>query len=302
MNYSIYKLQFNTGVHFGTGVLSESEYTFRADQLFSALYIEALKQGSEKELYEAVCSGNLLFSDLFPYKGSCYMLPKPMLYVEPADRGKSEQKKAYKNMKFIPVEALDEFLCGRMDVENNAMRDYGHYVQHTMACVRTGDETLPFRVGTYYYNSGCGLYIIVGYQSEAEMLLSEELLDSLSYSGIGGKKSSGLGKFELKIASGTDKLLDMLYRDTGRSMLLSTALPKNEELERALDGATYLLERRSGFVASDRYADEWRKKRDLYVFASGSCFVNRFDGDIIDVSDGGRHSVYRYAKPVFIGI
>lgn len=94
----------------------------------------------------------------------------------------------------------------------------------------------------------------------------------------------------------------MLYRDTGRSMLLSTALPKNGELEAALDGATYLLERRSGFVASDRYADEWRKKRDLYVFASGSCFVNRFNGDVIDVSDGGRHSVYRYAKPVFIGI
>lgn len=40
-----------------------------------------------------------------------------MLYVEPADREKSEQKKAYKNMKFIPVEALDEFLCGRIDVE-----------------------------------------------------------------------------------------------------------------------------------------------------------------------------------------
>lgn len=43
-------------------------------------------------------------------------------------------------------------------------------------------------------------------------------------------------------------------------MLLSTALPKNGELEAALDGATYLLERRSGFVASDRYADEWRKR------------------------------------------
>lgn len=85
-------------------------------------------------------------------------------------------------------------------------------------------------------------------------------------------------------------------------MLLSTALPKNGELEAALDGATYLLERRSGFVASDRYADEWRKKRDLYVFASGSCFVNRFNGDVIDVSDGGGHGVYRYAKPVFIGI
>lgn len=43
MKYSIYKLEFQTGVHLGTGMLNESEYTFRADQLFSALYIEALK-------------------------------------------------------------------------------------------------------------------------------------------------------------------------------------------------------------------------------------------------------------------
>ena len=302
MNYSIYKLVFNTGVHFGTGVLSESEYTFRADQLFSALYIEALKQGNEREFYDAVNSGNLLFSDSFPYKENQYMLPKPMLYIEPTDKGKSEQKKAYKNMKFVPIELLDDFLKGRMDVENNIIKDYGYYVQQTMAGVRTGDETQPFRVGTYYYNRGSGLYIIVAYKSDVEKMLAENLLEALSYVGIGGKKSSGLGKFEFKLAGAASKIIDMLQRNTGRSMLLSTALPRNEELERALDGATYLLERRSGFIASDKYASEWQKKKDLYVFASGSCFVNRFEGDIIDVSDNGKHSVYRYAKPIFIDL
>ena len=45
MEYEIYKLDFRTGVHFGTGMLNESVMTFYADQLFSALYIEALKQG-----------------------------------------------------------------------------------------------------------------------------------------------------------------------------------------------------------------------------------------------------------------
>ena len=85
-------------------------------------------------------------------------------------------------------------------------------------------------------------------------------------------------------------------------MLLSTALPRDDELENALLGASYLLERRSGFVFSEQYADDLRKKMVLYVFSSGSCFENRFEGDIVDVSDGGNHKVYRYAKPMFIGL
>lgn len=48
MEYSIYKLDFQTGVHFGTGMLNESAYTFQADQLFSAMFIEALKMQKKK--------------------------------------------------------------------------------------------------------------------------------------------------------------------------------------------------------------------------------------------------------------
>ena len=302
MKYSIYKLKFNTGVHFGTGVLSESEYTFKADQLFSALYIEALKQGKENHLLEAASSGNLLFSDAFPYKDSQYMLPKPMVYIEPSDRGKSKQKKAYKRLKFIPVESIGDFLAGTMNVEDNPMKNYGQYVQQSMAGVRTGEETQPYRVGTYYYNNGCGLYIIVAYKDEKEKVLADDLLEALSYVGIGGKKASGLGKFEITSASKTDKLIEMLQKKSEKNMLLSTALPRDDELENALLGASYLLERRSGFVFSEQYADELRKKKDLYVFTAGSCFENRFEGDIVDVSDGGNHKVCRYAKPMFIGL
>ena len=110
MQYSIYKLEFQTGVHFGTGMLNESAYTFQADQLFSALYIEALKMNCEKELFDCVKNGKLLFSDAFPYFGQQYMIPKPMLYVEPKVKGISEQKKKYKKIQFIPVEQLEDFL------------------------------------------------------------------------------------------------------------------------------------------------------------------------------------------------
>ena len=55
-------------------------------------------------------------------------------------------------------------------------------------------------------------------------------------------------------------------------------------------------------MASEFYAEEYRRKRDLYVFAAGSCFKNEFEGDIYDVTNGGSHPVYRYAKPLFMGV
>ena len=195
MKYTIYKLEFQTGVHFGTGALDEGTYTFHADQIFSAMYIEALKLGIDQKFYDAVKAGTLLFSDALPYMGQQYMIPKPMIYVTSGRQGESEQKKAYKKLKYLPVEQLDEFLKGSINFKADVMKDYGQLRQQTMAHVRKEEDTLPFRVGTFYYAQGCGLYLIVAYASEEELSLAEELLESLSYTGIGGKKSSGMGKF-----------------------------------------------------------------------------------------------------------
>ena len=60
--------------------------------------------------------------------------------------------------------------------------------------------------------------------------------------------------------------------------------------------------RRGGFVASESYAKEFVKKRDIYAFKAGSCFGKRFEGDVFDVSVSGAHPVYRYLKPMFIGV
>lgn len=133
-------------------------------------------------------------------------------------------------------------------------------------------------------------------------MLAEDLLEALAYTGIGGKKSVGLGKFKLLKGKMSECLLEHLNSNSKKKLLLSVALPRDDELDRVLKSSSYQLEKRSGFVASSAYADEWRKKKDLYVFASGSCFVELFEGDIYDVSDGGKHPVYRYAKPLFMGV
>ena len=78
---------------------------------------------------------------------------------------------------------------------------------------RTREETLPYRVGTFYYGEGCGLYIIAAYQSENEKCLMEKLLTALSYTGIGGKKSGGLGKYRYNEGQIPEQLLECLQKN-----------------------------------------------------------------------------------------
>lgn len=303
MEYVVYKLEFTTSVHFGNGMLSDTGVTFCADTLFSALYIEAMKLGKESIFFSEVEHGNLLFTDAFPYIGDQYYLPKPMLYVEPKERGNSSDKKKIKRMKYIPVEEVDNFLNGTMDLAASKMNELGYNSMQVMAAIRSErEDTLPYYVESYYFNEGNGLYIIAAYDNDDGRELLDELLESLSYAGIGGKRASGKGKFVVKIGKKAESLLRLLNRKSSRHMLLSSALPKEDELEKTLDGASYLLQKRSGFIYSDTYAEEQRKKQDLFVFQTGSCFVNCFDGDIYDVGNNGGHSVYRYAKPIFMGV
>lgn len=303
MNYKICKLEFNAPVHFGNGALSDSGKTFCADTLFSALYLEALKSGQAEELYQRTKAGALLLSDAFPYVREEYFLPKPMVYIEPKESGNSVQKKCYKKLQYIPASALQDYLNGAEPEPEWDLDGLGTESSQVMAAVRREEDTLPYVVGNFQFSKGCGLYCILAYEDDEDQYLAEDLLMSLSFTGIGGKRSSGKGRFNFKYGKNTADLESLLEKKTGRrSLLLSTALPREEELTEALVGSSYLLQKRSGFVLSEDYAPEQRKKRDLFTMQAGSCFAHRFEGDIYDVSMGGAHPVYRYAKALFAEI
>ncbi len=232
-----------------------------------------------------------------------YFLPKPMLYIEPKDQGNSKVKKQYKKLKYIPVEEISNFLSGDLNPENCSLEDLGKEYSQVMAAVRREEEdALPYRVGNYLFNDKCGLYIIAASADEDVMYMLDDLFDSLSYTGIGGKRGSGKGRFELKQGNMDAILESMLGKESDKYMLISSALPTESELEKALKGASYLVQKRSGFVYSESYAEEEMKKRDMYTMQAGSCFNEKFVGDIYDVNEGGSHPVYRYAKGMFLGV
>lgn len=308
MDYKLYKLAFQGAVHFGNRNLHEGVAACCADTVFSALCQEALCLGEDQ--MQALCQyardGKLLFSDAFPYMGKTCYLPKPMKRIEAADqnRGDSVIKKAYKKLKYVPADSLEAYLRGEYDVlKAQGTEGLGHFQMKVSASIRGEEETLPYRVGAYFFHPGNGLYLLVGYEGEEVLELAESLLDSLSYSGIGGKRSAGMGRFVLHSGAIPADLRKRLASEGKQYMSLSVSLPREEELEGVLRSGEYLLIRRGGFVASARYAGVQMRKRDLYVFQAGSCFETKYRGDIYDVSDGrGAHPVYRYAKPLFLEV
>lgn len=300
-------MSFQTAVHFGNGNLENGEYTFCADTLFSALCQEACKQDISllEKLCEYVFSDQLRLSDAFPYMGNTYYLPKPMMRIEREQKDASSVlKKAYKKLKYIPIDFFGGYLRGEYDVLNEiGMGALGSYEVKTAVAIRGNEETEPYRVGQFYFNEGNGLYFIVGYESTEAIMLLEELLESLSYSGIGGKRSAGYGRFTMNVKKISETLEKLLEAKASRYMSISLSLPKETELEEVLKDAEYILCKRSGFVASETYAKEQMRKKDLYLFKAGACFTKKYDGDVYDVSsDNGSHPVYRYAKPLFVGV
>ncbi|MDO4523072.1 MAG: type III-A CRISPR-associated RAMP protein Csm4, partial [Eubacteriales bacterium] len=298
MKYQIYKLKFSTGVHLGNRSLEEAEYLLMADTLFSALCQEYLKIFDSElcTFVDKARNGNILISDAFPYIGTELYIPKPMIFIENASQqGDSILKKAYKKLKYIPISKFGMYLTGNMDVsqENSYFHGLGRKEIRENVSIRGENEPQPYRTGIYHFAEGNGLYLIIGIEKTEDGMILSELFESLGYTGIGGKRSSGLGKFEMQMVRIPSELKERLgTEDYSKYMTLSVSLPQQNELEKSLKNADYKIQKRSGFVQSLKYSQEQRRKNDLYVFQAGSCFTNKFAGDIYDVSNGGNHPVF----------
>ena len=308
MSTKTVKLTFTAPVHFGDGRLSSSKCTCDAATLFSAFYLEALRMGIQDDLLAAVQSGNLLISDTFPFIGDTYYLPKPMVQAGVRvldknlmdDTADSVVRKASKKLAFIPVSQYGNYLEGTFDPVNQADRfKLGESsVQTKVNLTRAHkDDAEPYHVGGFSFYPNTGLYFIVLGSYDIE-----PLLEQLSYSGLGGERSSGYGRFAYVIErkNPLDKL-PQSAADNQLCVLLSSAAPKESELsDDLLEESFCRVVRKGGFVGSVTHSVKPQKKRDLYVFAAGSVFARKFDGDIFDVNaTAGAHSVYRYARAMW---
>ena len=324
MSYYLYQLSFSTPVHFGDaamgGKLEQIVPTISADTLFSAVCVELVQQDRYDlldRLTADIQSGEICFSDLFPYQevdGDVQLfLPRPFLQLDGgrerqiADmqdaRKVSAAKKLLKKQAYIRASEISSFMAAAAAGELYTAESILRAGTDTMVKrVNTrGEDSMPYYVRTYTFAEDTGLYGIVKLPEDLSGTF-QRILESLGYSGIGGKRSSGYGHITLyddilelePLDDDTEALTAMLDRaESPWQMCLSVLCP--DDIEAVMEGQ-YQLKKRSGF-------SENKKHDSVYMVAAGSCFRKRMKGRILDLSgEDDNHPIWRYGKGMYIGL
>ena len=322
MNYYLYKLTFDTAVHFGPSgsaqSLHVSEDHFCADTLFSAFChtVLALRgQDGLEQLCHAVREGQFCLSDSMPWMDEMYYLPKPFASARSEQEIPADKRKTVKKLKWIPAEDypafIDSIRGGTSYDPENANAEFGVYTSMAKVRITQGEDSMPYQVGLYHFKKNTGLWFIAGCETNGIADLLEILVKGLSYTGIGGKVSSGYGKFHVEdmilLNEPFDAVTEWLYSALGnltasRQVLLSTSLPSEEELTALVPDSEYMLTRRAGFIQSSSYAEENKKKITQVFLSAGSVLPSRFRPVLYEVGEAGKHPVYRLSAPLFLGV
>lgn len=319
MEYKLYKLTFNTPVHFGSDIigssLEESDFICHSDTFFSALCLEYIKLNGAETIdgfIDFFNNGKLLISSLLPYKNNDLYIPKPSIVIERSDtknenkeENSSSDRKKMKKLNYIKVSDIDIYLNYIKGIGDfNFDYEYNNFAKYSLN-QKVGlrdEENRLYSLGTYSFYKNNGLYFALSFSDNETLKEFEKVLKSLSYSGIGGKRTHGLGNFEYN-ESDFSAFENKLFKDSKYKMLLSLFSPTENEMENIdFNNSFYSLIKRNGFIYSNNYSGNLLKRKSLSMFKEGSCFTDNINGNIKDVSQNGNHKVYRYGKAFYIGI
>lgn len=331
MIYSIFTLKFLAPIHFGDtaqgGLLDKFSLGCSADTLFSALCNEAavIDENLANKLIKKVDAGKLAFSSLFPYwqdeEETRFYLPKPLLHTEekiqeaksyPEIKQLATKMKKQKKTAYVRASQMKALLQTAKQGRLLEMDEPEFAVPLIAGKVNLREsEPLPYYVGSYVFSERSGLYLICRAEEEGEIEFLEKLLQSLGYSGIGGKRSSGYGKFE--VAEDKRELFDdgdadksalalMLYDNISeQQMCIAPICPQKQDVETVKSGY-YKLLKRGGFVCSHELGDNI-KCNSVYMLAEGSCLNKRLKGNLVEqVIEGLPHKLYRNGMGMFVGL
>lgn len=314
----IFYLKFLTPVRFGsdnrhTG-LEETAFTCHSDTFFSAFFTEWLQIfGNESKykdfLLNSVHNNQFQVSDLLPYKAAELYLPKPLILPD-NESIPLENMKEIKKCRYLSLTKFKSYLKSFKIDETPA--SFGKDVVTTHVSRRRDGDALPYTVAAYRFDENAGLYGIVQMPEKMEKPFFITL-QSLGKAGIGGKRSSGYGKFEVyrrrlltvqpgnseqKYTKAEKNMAELLNAESSWYMNLSLISLNAKEVKRlkAFD-PWYQLLYRSGFTMDTGI----KQKQSLFI-NTGACLGEKLEGQLLSVEQGGDHPVYRYGKGLYIGV
>ena len=337
-NWKLGKLNFGRSyAHFGElGIgMEETSDRLRSDTLFSAwivAYARLFGKDAVEELLQQFVnnaqSPPMRISSTFIYRdnGAIYYLPRPLKFPIKylAGDGDLEFFKAYKKLKYLPLEVWQRWYQGEGFIESdrseviagtkgksNGHRQQAGIFDYKQACKTAREPKIAVdRItrATNLYHTGfvqfqwqqngnrieslAGLYFLL-YFPEHNPQLEHKLqaaLHLLGEEGIGGERSSGAGRFEvewLPLPPAWQKVVTFSGGTHHTLMSLFWELPLPEGF---LNDARYEIQARGGWIPGQQL-----RRKMVRMFAEGSVFRSAPLGKLADVTprEFTIHPIYR---------
>jgi len=265
-------------------------------------WIQLYDEDSLTEMIGNVQEGNIAFSSLFPWNQTirlkpdlkteigpiAYYLPRPLVRGKKSVESDTQVKKKLRKVLWIEAEAMQDYLefvkTGSGD-PTSFQKSFGSEVVWDRVNTRSGADNELYRVAAWQFDRVIpwskenkkkiiidkklleqrvsGLYWIISCQDESMLKKLIEAANSLGYSGVGGKISSGLGKYivwEDSLEDSVSGKAMLSYLDDKAApiqMALGCVVPYTDEDFSIMQDVetSYLLVSRTGFTSSADFCD-----------------------------------------------
>ncbi len=347
MQFDTWKISgsgFHFGEH-GLGQ-EETLIMFPSDSLYAALLARfALFEGKEKtaSFVRPFLDKNppFLLTSTFPYAGKVRFFPHPLLPRSKKEEHGIEESgyriKDIKKIKFVSERIFRGLISGEplTSYLRNPVFIQGEQVLLTEAEVsslpeevrqrkhhakiwaveqrprvtidRRTNKSEIYHTGRVIFAPDCGLWFAIRWLDETYKPAVDALFADLSYTGLGGERSSGFGA--CNITRDSNAPIDFPVHTQDKWITLSRFLPSKEDLPALLnEHARYTIKRIGGWVTSP--SGMGQRRRSINLVSDGAYLgasENMFPGMIADIRpkyptnpDPLNHPVYRigYAFPV----
>lgn len=320
MKFTIFKLSFNSPVHFGDARddYSISLKTISSDTLYAALISCLAKLGkSIPDNGELGCT----VSSLFPFYQDVLFFPKPINQSLPELEDLTAIKKI-KKVSWIDKEYFEETINGKplFQTEEDIKNIHGIFLSKSnipeniidtqisprVKVSRAGEDATPFYMEKVLFKDNSGLFFI----AVGDTSLLKPALDLLQCEGIGTDRNIGNGFFEYE-----EKEVDItLPEESDYILSLSSFIPETkEQLSAMLDSKNiaYDFQRRGGWITTPPFNK--LRKNVIYAFTAGSVFAYKSSttqiigknvdlNPNIDFEPKIEHPIWRCGKSIFIPI
>ena len=329
-----YRLHMAAPLHVGdVGVGKEETLAYLpSDSLFSALAVTWGEMPAHAHVLKALgtefaVAPPLLITSAFPFAGDVLLLPKPRLAFHP--RTDANSAKTFKRVRWISTTifraltgglsqaAFDRLWAERALLQSDTVwitANERDALAHALEPSEDGKLSLwdsmraphvtvdrirnagtLFHVGRVHFAARCGLWLLA--QGEDDWLnRTEDALQLLADSGIGGQRSRGNGQFRWEATS--DPLAGSAPEPSDYCLLLSRLAPTVEQMPRLRQAASnYQLITVGGFNGTP--GDNPVIRKQVRMLAEGSLIAQgaQAPGRLVDVTPDKvsvGHRIYRY--------